>query len=133
MEKYGNEVYYYYLLPYKYVNILASTEYKSCFGGLPIADGVKLREDTIAYLDTFDAQTWFDDPVTSIVNGKQLVDGEIESTVDAFEAENGKIRLASSLEVEEIVSHMKNFQPKHDYRESIRKVEAEIFECFQLH
>ena len=25
---------------------------------------------------------------------------------------------------------MKNFQPKHDYRESIRKVEAEIFETF---
>ena len=122
------------LLPSSSIQIrqynFASTEYKSCFGGLPIADGVKLREDTIAYLDTFDAQTWFDDPVTSIVNGKQLVDGEIESTVDAFEAENGKIRLASSLEVEEIVSHMKNFQPKHDYRESIRKVEAEIFETF---
>ena len=34
----------------------ASTQYKECFGGLPIADGVKLRADTIAYLDSFDPQ-----------------------------------------------------------------------------
>ena len=43
------------LLPSSSIQIrqynFASTEYKSCFGGLPIADGVKLREDTIAYLD----------------------------------------------------------------------------------
>ena len=33
----------------------ASSQYKECFGnGLPIADGVKLRADTVAYLDTFD-------------------------------------------------------------------------------
>ena len=48
----------------------ASTRYKECFGGLPIADGVKLRQDTIDYLDTFDPQSWYSDPVTSIVNGK---------------------------------------------------------------
>ena len=35
----------------------ASTQYKQCFGGLPIADGVQLRKDTIAYLDTFDEQS----------------------------------------------------------------------------
>jgi len=34
----------------------ASSQYKECFGGLPVADGAKLRADTIAYLDTFDAQ-----------------------------------------------------------------------------
>ena len=35
----------------------ASTSYKECFGGLPVADGVKLRQDTVAYLDNdFDAQ-----------------------------------------------------------------------------
>ena len=34
----------------------ASTRYKECFGNVPIADGVKLRQDTIAYLDTFDQQ-----------------------------------------------------------------------------
>ena len=31
-------------------------------------------------------------------------------TVDAFEAENGTIRLASSVEVEQVVSHMHNFK-----------------------
>ena len=73
----------------------ASTEFKSCFGGLPIADGVKLRKDTIAYLDQFDEQMWYDDPATSILNGEQLSDGDISPTVDAFEGTNGNIRLAT--------------------------------------
>ena len=34
----------------------ASTRFKDCFGDLPIADGAKLRADTIAYLDSFDPQ-----------------------------------------------------------------------------
>ena len=108
----------------------ASSEYKSCFGGLPVADGVQLRKDTIAYLDQFDQDEWYSDPVTTILNGKKLEGGDTGRTVDAFEAENGTIRLASSLEVEEVVSHMHNFKPQRDYRESVRKVEAEIFEKF---
>ena len=108
----------------------ASSEYKSCFGGLPVADGVQLRKDTIAYLDKFDQDNWYNDPVTTILNGKKLEGGNTSMTVDAFEAENGTIRLASSVEVEQVVSHMHNFKPQRDYRESVRKVEAEIFDNF---
>ena len=45
----------------------ASTRFKECFGnGLPIADGVKLRADTVAYLDTeFDPKVSFGLVVTS--------------------------------------------------------------------
>ena len=100
----------------------ASSEYKSCFGGLPVADGVQLRKDTIAYLDKFDQDKWYNDPVTTILNGKKLEGGNTSMTVDAFEAENGTIRLASSVEVEQVVSHMHNFKPQRDYRESVRKV-----------
>ena len=69
----------------------ASSEYKSYFGGLPVADGVQLRKDTIAYLDKFDQDKWYNDPVTTILNSKKLEGGDISMTVDAFEAENGKI------------------------------------------
>ena len=108
----------------------ASTKYKECFGGLPIADGVKLRQDTIAYLDTFDPQSWYTDPVTSIVNGEYLTDGTPTATQDAFNNDNGVINLATEAEVDKIIAHMKSFAPGRDYREKVRLVEEEIFEKF---
>mmetsp|Transcript_19983 Transcript_19983/g.52332 ORF Transcript_19983/g.52332 Transcript_19983/m.52332 type:complete len:740 (-) Transcript_19983:434-2653(-) len=108
----------------------ASTEYKKAFGGLPIADGVKLRQDTIAYLDSFDAQTWYSDPVTTVVNGSKLSGGASESTIDAFNYENGTIVMATDAEVDAIIAHMKAFKPQRDYRDAVRKVEAELFEKF---
>jgi hypothetical protein len=97
---------------------------------LPIPDGVKLRKDTIAYLDQFDAKTWYNDPVTTIVNGNELTHGNNIPTLDAFEFKNGKIKIANDAEVDTIIAHMKNFQPNRDYRESVRRVEAELFETY---
>lgn len=106
----------------------ASTKFKECFGALPIADGAKLRSDTIAYLDAFDPQVWYDDPVTSIINGKTLTDGDLTNTVDACNYENGTIKLAAPAEVEAIIMHLQQFAPDRDYRDSVRAVEAEIFD-----
>jgi len=32
--------------------------------------------------------------------------------------------------VNQVIAHMKSFQPKKDYREAVRKVEAEIFDKY---
>ena len=80
----------------------ASSQYLECFGDLPIADGAKLRADTIAYMENFDAQAWYEDPVTTLVDGKTLTSGVVMQTVDAFGNENGRIRLASEEAVREV-------------------------------
>jgi len=105
----------------------ASSSYLECFGDLPVADGVKLRADTIKYLDSFDPKTWYSDPVTTIVDGKVLTGGKMATTIDSFNVENGSIRYASDAEVDAIIAHMKSFTPKRDYRAGVRAAEEEIF------
>ena len=41
----------------------ASSQYAACFTEIPTPDVDKLREDAVEYLDKFDKQTWYDDPV----------------------------------------------------------------------
>ena len=41
----------------------ASTEYAGCFRDLPKPNTDALRESALQYLDTFDKQKWYDDPV----------------------------------------------------------------------
>ena len=41
----------------------ASSQYASCFTEIPTPDVDKLRKDAVDYLDNFDKQTWYDDPV----------------------------------------------------------------------
>lgn len=43
----------------------ASSQYASCFDEIPTPDVVKLRKDAVKYLDSFDKQSWYDDPVRS--------------------------------------------------------------------
>jgi hypothetical protein len=99
----------------------------ACFGDLPVADGAKLRRDTIAYCENFDPKVWYNDPVTCLLKNKVLTGGEIKPTVDAFNYENGNIRYGSEEEIDQIIAHMKAFVPAKDYREAVRKAEAEIF------
>ena len=42
----------------------ASTPYASCFQDIPTADGEKLRKEAVSYLDSFDKQSWYTDPVS---------------------------------------------------------------------
>lgn len=41
-----------------------STEYAACFNNLPTPDPAKLRENALAYLESFDSQLWYDSPVS---------------------------------------------------------------------
>ena len=42
----------------------ASSQYASCFQDIPTPDVAKLRRDALEYLDSFDKQVWYDDPVS---------------------------------------------------------------------
>jgi hypothetical protein len=42
----------------------ASSEYAKCFQGLPTPDVPKLRKSAIAYVDSFDKDLWYNDPVS---------------------------------------------------------------------
>ena len=42
----------------------ASETYNDCFRDLPTPNTEALREAEINYLDTFDKQKWYDDPVS---------------------------------------------------------------------
>ena len=43
----------------------ASSEYAASFGDLPVPDTKAIRASAIQYLDAFDPQSWFHDPVRS--------------------------------------------------------------------
>ena len=42
----------------------ASSEYERCFQDLPKPDVAFLKESSVAFLDAFDQQGWYDDPVS---------------------------------------------------------------------
>ena len=46
----------------------ASSQYASCFDDIPTPDVPKLRKDAVDYLDSFDTQSWYEDPVSSLLS-----------------------------------------------------------------
>jgi hypothetical protein len=106
----------------------ASTRYNECFGNVPVVDVDALRKDALDAIRENEEHPdlWYEDPVVTIVNGNTLRDGHLETTVDSFGRENGKIILASDEEIDEIEKHLRKFKSKGDYRDGIRKVEKEI-------
>eukprot|EP00038_Savillea_parva_P008693 m.178581 g.178581 ORF g.178581 m.178581 type:complete len:736 (-) comp14577_c0_seq1:1650-3857(-) len=104
----------------------ASTEYIGCFGNLPPVDMAKIRSDTVKYIESFDAQAWYERPVCTIVQGVQLDgSGQLVPTPDAFGVDRGRMLLAPEDVVDEVIRHMRKFTPPSaDLREPIRQVEA---------
>jgi hypothetical protein len=109
----------------------ASTKYNACFGDLPTIDGNELRKASIARLEQHEAnpKVWYDDPIMTNVNGVQLGSNKATITTDAFNNENGLIKLATQEELDAVVEHLSNFDTTtKDYRKEVRAMEAEIFE-----
>lgn len=118
----------------------ASTEYARCFVDLPQPDTAALRKQTIDYLDSFDSQLWYTDPVrfcyylffeticsflpfisdrdhfhdasqmVSILNGSHLSGSTLTDTENALGQVNGTQALASPEQVEMIKQHIRSFE-----------------------
>eukprot|EP00934_Nitzschia_sp_Nitz4_P008922 Nitzschia sp. Nitz4//scaffold85_size83877//30632//32860//NITZ4_005225-RA/size83877-augustus-gene-0.149-mRNA-1//1//CDS//3329559125//8912//frame0 len=102
----------------------ASSEYASCFQNLPVPDVPKIRKSAIDYIDNFDAQSWYTDPIVSLLKGQSLGGGHVVDTVNALGVVNGKQVYATSDQISALKEHIQTFQsPSKDYREAIRKVE----------
>jgi hypothetical protein len=41
----------------------ASSDYAASFQGVPVPDIPKIRQSAVEYLEQFDPQSWYDDPV----------------------------------------------------------------------
>jgi len=105
----------------------ASTEYANCFRDLPKPDVKMLKESAVAFLATFDKELWFKDPISSLLNGKQLRGGHSIETVNALGEINGIQEYATDDQVRELKDHISNFQSKQkDLREPIRRIEQKL-------
>jgi len=106
----------------------ASSKYVSCFGNLQYLDREDLRKQALEFLNKFDKQAWFDNPMHTILNGKGFTEGTGLVTVDAFNYENGKEIHGTSEVVDAVIEHLKTYQPpKRDFREAARKIEQDLF------
>jgi hypothetical protein len=104
----------------------ASHEYDSCFRDLPQPNVTQLRQATLSYLDTFDPNTWYQDPIDSLCKGEKL-GGNIAETVDALGQVNGKQLLASEAHVKALKEHISTYKsPYTDLRDKMRAIEASL-------
>jgi len=106
----------------------ASSEYNNAVHGsspedkyhpvLPVPNFNDLRSRTLNYIDGFDKQVWFDQPIVSVLDGEKLYGGKTIDTTDAFGNVNGKIIHANKEEVEKLIAHINKISPgkKTDFR-----------------
>lgn len=105
----------------------ASSQYAGTFGDFPPVDVVKLRADTVAAIEAFDAEAWHTDPLRTVVNGVTHGDGASIETTDAFDVVNGQQVLATPAEIESAIGHLAGYTPPTvDLRAEIRAIEAEL-------
>eukprot|EP00933_Yihiella_yeosuensis_P052039 TRINITY_DN5001_c0_g2_i5.p1 TRINITY_DN5001_c0_g2~~TRINITY_DN5001_c0_g2_i5.p1 ORF type:complete len:776 (+),score=105.19 TRINITY_DN5001_c0_g2_i5:132-2330(+) len=104
----------------------ASPAYVSCFGEKPPVDVSALRSSTIRYIESFDSKAWYEDPVSTLVQGEKIPGGEVITTVDAFGKDNGKLVLATSDVVNQVLRHVKNVKSDPDLRAKIRAIESRL-------
>lgn len=98
--------------------------YHSCFGSLPNADVQALRKEASKYIASFDKASWTKNPVTTILRGDTLSDGDLVDTVDAFNRRNGKQILAPAHVVDQVIGHIHNYRPpRTDLRAEVRAMD----------
>ena len=102
----------------------ASSQYNAAFGDLPPVDRDKLRSDALAYMERFDAQKWYDDPVATCIAGQPVEGGASGPTYDNFGRENG---IVLQSDIDGILDHLRDFDSIRDQRTSVRSVERALF------
>ena len=105
-----------------------STSYASTFLNLPVPDTKALRTSALEYLKGFDSKLWYDEPITSILNGEKLAgDGTLIETKNALGKTNGQQYLASSEQVEALRKHIETYKsPYTDLRPQMRRIETRL-------
>ncbi|CAE7244871.1 cscB [Symbiodinium natans] len=103
-----------------------SSSYVAAFGEKPPVDVKMLRSSTVEYLEAFDAKSWHEDPVRTLLRGDPLEGGEEVDTVDAFGSVNGKQILATSAGVDAVLAHMQQVAVGKDFRDGVRRIEARL-------
>ncbi|KAG7356989.1 hypothetical protein IV203_001677 [Nitzschia inconspicua] len=105
----------------------ASSEYTRCFQGIPTPDAPKLRTSTIEYLETFDKESWYKDPIVSLLNGKGLRGGKMVDTVNALGDVNGRQEYATPEQIQLLKNHITNFwSSTKDLRDPLRRIEQKL-------
>jgi len=107
----------------------ASSQYASCFEDIPTPDVVKLRKDAVEYLDSFDKQSWYDDPVCSILNGEKLLapPSNLWITKNSLSQPNGNQYHATPAQISSLLTHIQTYTSSSsdvkDLRPQIRRIE----------
>lgn len=105
----------------------ASSEYAKCFLGLPKPDVGMLKESAFQFLDTFDKELWYQDPISSLLNGNQLRGGGSIETVNALGETNGRQEYATVDQVQALKDHISTFKSNHkDLRQPVRRIEQKL-------
>ena len=112
-----------------------TNEYASCFLGLPRPDPQYFHQAAVEYLKSFNPQEWFDQPMTTLLNGEALSSSIKIETTNAFGAVNGTQLLATTEQIHDIQQFIKDLSqkstsednPHTDLRDAIRQVEETLF------
>ena len=67
----------------------ASGQYNAAFGALPPVDRDTLRRDALAYVERFDARSWYDDPVATHVGDSVPTRHDMTMQMGCFDARAG--------------------------------------------
>ncbi|KAL7571969.1 hypothetical protein ACA910_001630 [Epithemia clementina (nom. ined.)] len=107
-----------------------TSEYASCFQGLPHPNPEDFRAAGLKYLDEqFDAEQWYKDPICSIVNGEALPhESDPVDTYNAMGQVNGRQVLATREQVENVIkAHIRSYRSEWtDLRDEIRQAEQDL-------
>mmetsp|Transcript_19983 Transcript_19983/g.49720 ORF Transcript_19983/g.49720 Transcript_19983/m.49720 type:complete len:727 (+) Transcript_19983:44-2224(+) len=105
----------------------ASSEYEKCFRDLPKPNVPFLKASSIEFLDAFDKTSWYEDPISSLLNGKELRGGHSIETVNALGETNGRQEYATKDQIQALKDHISTFQSnENDLRESLRRIEQKL-------
>jgi len=107
----------------------ASSQYASCFDEIPTPNVDKLRKDAVAYLDSFDRKSWYDDPVCSILNGEKLVapPSNLWITKNSLSQANGNQYYATPDQIQSLLKHIQTYHsPYIDIRPQVRRIEQKF-------